>query len=91
MGNGAASRASLWLRRSDRREYLSSFGVKSPAGSIATPVRARPRAASSPVIQPPIELPTMWAVSQPTASSSRSTASTRAGTVGSSSSGGDSP
>src|SRR5262245_32587444 len=58
-----------------------SRGSISPAGEIAVAVAARPRCASSSVIQPPSELPAMWAVPKPAASISRSTASVRASIV----------
>ncbi len=58
---------------------ISNFaGVKwcqPPAGAMPVSVRARPRRSSSKATQPPSELPTMWAVSQPSASIRRSTSS----------------
>ena len=61
---------------------ISNFaGVKwrqPPAGAIPVSVRARPRRSSSNATQPPSELPTMCAVSQPSASSRRSTSSASA-------------
>jgi hypothetical protein len=47
--------------------------VQPPAGAMPVTLRARPRRSSSKATQPPSELPTMWAVSQPSSSICRST------------------
>ncbi len=47
--------------------------VHPPAAPMPVTLRARPRRSSSKATQPPSELPTMWAVSQPSWSSCRST------------------
>ena len=60
------------------RRSRTSPGVKwrqPPAGAMPVSVRARPRRSSSKATQPPSELPTMCAVSQPSASIRRSTSS----------------
>ena len=59
-----------------------SRGSPRPNGEIAMTVRPRRRRASSSAIHPPSELPARWAVSNPAASSSLSTTSASASTVG---------
>ena len=54
------------------------YRLQPPAGAMPVSVRARPRRSSSKATQPPSELPTMCAVSQPSPSIRRSTSSASA-------------
>lgn len=53
--------------------FVGVHRLQPPAGAMPVTVRARPRLSSSKATQPPSELPTMWAVFQPSSSSCRST------------------
>ena len=65
-GSGAgAFRASQRIPRRIPAPQSLSPRSWSPAGEIAVTVSARPRRASSSAIQPPSELPAMWALSKP--------------------------
>ena len=76
--HGRASLSVTSLRRKRRARAGSSALPAShpPAGQSATTESARPLIASSRLSHPPIELPTRWARSMPSASSWRSRTST---------------